>query len=73
MDTENGKKFIQTFRSNMSKIKDPIVVKCTLAEKKKGDYTKITFRPDLDKFNMDKLDEDRSVYFHDVLTTLRGP
>ena len=36
----------------------PIVKKCTDAEKKRGDYTKITFKPDLKRFNMTHLDSD---------------
>ena len=36
----------------------PVVKKCTAAEKKRGDYTMITFSPDLPKFNMTFLDKD---------------
>ena len=53
-DSESGQKFTQVFRNNMHKAEEPKITK----EKKKGDYTKITFRPDLDKFNMSSLDDD---------------
>ena len=58
LDSEQGLKFTQVFRNNMHTAEDPIVKKCTSAEKKKGDYTKITFRPDLKKFGMKTLDDD---------------
>ena len=37
---------------------EPVVKKCTVSEAKKGDSTKITFSPDLERFNMTQLDED---------------
>ena len=37
---------------------EPVVKKCTASEAKKGDSTKITFSPDLERFNMTQLDED---------------
>jgi DNA topoisomerase-2 len=58
VDSENGLKFNQTFRDNMSDSEKPVVKKCTAAEKKRGDYTKISFCPDLKKFKMTSLDED---------------
>ena len=45
------------FIVHMSRADDPIVKKATSAEIKKGDFTKITFKPDLDRFNMDTLDK----------------
>ena len=41
----------------MSRTEDPNVAKATKSEMKKGDYTKITFQPDLSRFNMNKLDK----------------
>jgi len=58
LDSEQGLKFCQVFRNNMHKAEEPKITKCTSSEKKKGDYTKITFRPDLEKFNMTSLDDD---------------
>ena len=58
MDVKKGKKFHQVFRNNMTTVGKPIIKNCTAAEKKKGDYTKITFSPDLEKFKMTSLDED---------------
>ena len=37
---------------------EPVVKKLTASEAKKGDSTKITFSPDLQRFNMTRLDED---------------
>lgn len=58
LDSERGLKFIQTFTDNMGKAGEPTVKKCTAADKKKGDYTKITFSPDLARFQMDSLTKD---------------
>lgn len=58
VDSNNGLKFKQTFRNNMKDAEKPVVKKCTAAEKKKGDYTKISFSPDLKKFKMGELDDD---------------
>ena len=58
MDTNQGLKFKQTWRNNMSIAEEPIVKKCTPAEKKAGDYVRITFSPDLKRFKMDRLDDD---------------
>jgi len=58
MDVKKGKKFHQVFTNNMTTVGKPIIKNCTAAEKKKGDYTKITFSPDLEKFKMTSLDED---------------
>lgn len=58
LDTERGLKFKQVFRENMLKPEEPIVKSASAAEKKKGDYVKITFSPELPRFNMEKLDKD---------------
>ena len=58
LDSTNEKKFRQTFRNNMSIAEEPIITKITKTEKKKGDYTKISFEPDLARFKMDYFDED---------------
>ena len=57
-DTETNQKFKQVFKDNMYSPGEPIVKPLTAAEKKKGDYVKITFSPDLPRFKMDKLDDD---------------
>lgn len=57
LDSERGLRFQQTFRNNMSDAEEPIVKPCTAAERKAGDFVKITFSPDLARFNMDYLDE----------------
>jgi DNA topoisomerase II len=48
-----GKKFKQTFRNNMTERTKPEITDL----KKDEDWTRITFRPDLEKFGMDHLDE----------------
>lgn len=58
VDSANGLKFTQTFRNNMGQADEPVVKKCTAAEKKKGDYTRISFAPDLAKFKMTTMDDD---------------
>jgi DNA topoisomerase II len=58
VDTSRGKKFKQVFRDNMYNPGKAVVGDITAAEKKKGDYVKITFSPDLKLFKMDKLDDD---------------
>ena len=57
-DAENGVIFTQVFRDNMHKKEEPKLKKCTASQKKKGDYTKITFKPDLQRFRMTHLDAD---------------
>eukprot|EP00026_Physarum_polycephalum_P000381 Phypoly_transcript_00381.p1 GENE.Phypoly_transcript_00381~~Phypoly_transcript_00381.p1 ORF type:complete len:1577 (+),score=426.38 Phypoly_transcript_00381:657-4733(+) len=47
------RRFKQVFRDNMHKKEAPII-----NDAKENDYTKITFKPDLEKFKMTHLDED---------------
>ncbi|KAL7483431.1 hypothetical protein ACHAW6_009076 [Cyclotella cf. meneghiniana] len=58
VDANEGVKFVQVFRNNMHVAEEPKVKACSASEQKKGDYTKITFKPDLEKFHMTRLDED---------------
>ena len=58
LDSEQGLKFVQTFTDNMGNAGKPSIKKCTAAEKKRGDYTKITFSPDLARFKMSTLTKD---------------
>jgi DNA topoisomerase-2 len=57
-DTENGLKYRQVFRENMKQKDKPVVKALTAKEMKAADYVKITFSPDLERFKMDRLDED---------------
>ena len=57
-DSDQGVKFFQKWRNNMTLAEEPKITKCSSSERKKGDYTKITFKPDIAKFNMDRLDDD---------------
>ena len=52
-DAKRGLKFKQVFTDNMHTAGKPIIKDCTAAEKKKGDWTKITFSPDLERFKME--------------------
>lgn len=58
VDTNNKLKFTQVFHNNMSIAEEPVIKSLTAKELKQGDYTKITFSPDLERFNMTSLDED---------------
>ena len=58
VDSEREVKFTQVFRNNMHVKEEPTVKKCTKTEVKQGDYTKITFKPDLQRFGMATLDAD---------------
>lgn len=58
VDVGQGLKFRQAFRDNMSVADDPVVKACTAVERKAGDYVKITFSPDLQRFGMTHLDND---------------
>lgn len=72
LDLTAGKLYKQTWRNNMSVVEKPKIT----AAKAKNEFTKITFKPDLEKFHMDKLDEDilgvlrRRVY--DLAGTVKG-
>jgi len=57
-DSSRGKSFSQTFRNNMKESDKPIIKNLSQAQIKKGDFVKISFRPDLARFKMDTLDED---------------
>jgi len=52
-DQSNGKRFKQTFRNNMSERDAPIITSASGPE-----YTCVTFKPDLTRFKMDRLDDD---------------
>ncbi|KAG6581568.1 DNA topoisomerase 2, partial [Cucurbita argyrosperma subsp. sororia] len=53
-DGRRMKKYKQVFSDNMGKKSEPIITKC-----KEGDnWTKVTFKPDLAKFNMTHLEDD---------------
>ena len=52
-DAKRGIKFKQVFTDNMHTAGEPVIKNCTAAEKKKGDWTKITFSPDLERFKME--------------------
>lgn len=54
-DSNTGLKYKQVFRDHMSVIGKPQITKAT---KKKDDWTRITFFPDLALFGMDSLDDD---------------
>eukprot|EP00736_Rhodelphis_marinus_P005637 Rmarinus@m.29818 len=53
-DSKRQKKYKQVFRNNMQTKGEPAIS----AKEGKGDFTKITFKPDLSRFGMTHLDED---------------
>lgn len=53
IDAERKRKYIQKFRKNMLEKDEPIITKCS-----NKPYTKITFKPDLDRFNLKELEDD---------------
>lgn len=53
-DLNTGLLYQQSWRDNMSTVSKPKITKL----KSKKEYTKITFKPDLGKFNMSSLDDD---------------
>ena len=52
-DSKQGKKYKQTWHKNMS-----VMDKAKITAAKGDDYTRITFRPDFNKFGMDEMDDD---------------
>ncbi|XP_047341634.1 DNA topoisomerase 2 [Impatiens glandulifera] len=53
-DGKRLKKYKQVFSNNMLKKSEPVITKCKDSE----NWTKVSFKPDLAKFNMDHLEED---------------
>ncbi|KAL1223306.1 DNA topoisomerase 2 [Cardamine amara subsp. amara] len=53
-DGKRMKKYKQVFENNMGKKSEPVITKCNKSE----NWTKVTFRPDLKKFNMTELEND---------------
>eukprot|EP01083_Nonionella_stella_P291799 992676_1 len=51
VDTENNKKYIQKWKNNMSNKSSPDITELT--SKRAKDYTKVTFYPDFERFNME--------------------
>ncbi|XP_061348809.1 DNA topoisomerase 2-like [Gastrolobium bilobum] len=53
-DGRRQKKYKQVFSNNMGKKSEPVITKCKDSE----NWTKVTFKPDLEKFKMTYLEED---------------
>ncbi|KAK5108149.1 DNA topoisomerase 2 [Meristemomyces frigidus] len=53
VDSKTKQKYRQTWKDNMS-----VMGKAKIEAAKEDDYTKITFKPDFEKFGMEKMDED---------------
>ncbi len=59
VDSKKAKKYVQKFTNNMYDKTEPIIT----ASKSKS-YTKISFKPDLKRFNIDTLSDDMNTLFH---------
>lgn len=62
-----GKKYVQVFKNNMSEIGVP-----SIEDTNENDYTKITYTPDLKKFNINSIDTDmimRRIYQASAITS----
>mmetsp|Transcript_3606 Transcript_3606/g.5489 ORF Transcript_3606/g.5489 Transcript_3606/m.5489 type:complete len:1381 (+) Transcript_3606:89-4231(+) len=57
-DSINGLSFKRTWRNNMSQLVGEAKVSAFQPSKKQGDFTCVTFSPDLQRFKMTTLDED---------------
>ncbi|KAG8480258.1 hypothetical protein CXB51_024810 [Gossypium anomalum] len=53
-DGKRQKKYKQVFKNNMGNKTEPVITKCKEGE----NWTKVTFKPDLAKFNMTHLEDD---------------
>ncbi|CAN1342380.1 DNA topoisomerase 2 [Linum perenne] len=53
-DGKRLKKYKQVFNNNMGTKSEPAIIKCKASE----NWTKVSFKPDLEKFNMSHLEED---------------
>jgi DNA topoisomerase-2 len=58
VDSRQGLRYHQVFSANMSSKEDPEITSVGKCKRGSGDFTRITFSPDLARFNMDCLDED---------------
>jgi DNA topoisomerase II len=53
-DKNSGQKYVQTWSNNMSKVGKAKITKNSRNE----EYTRVTFKPDLQRFGMDSIDDD---------------
>ncbi|XP_062001703.1 DNA topoisomerase 2-like [Rosa rugosa] len=53
-DGKRQKKYKQVFKDNMGRISEPFITKCKESE----NWTRVTYQPDLAKFNMTHLEDD---------------
>lgn len=70
-DTNNGKRYKQTWTENMSKMG-----KAKITASKSSDFTRIIFKPDFKRFGMDGMDDDLEALFkrrvYDLAGTTKG-
>ncbi|KAI9351589.1 DNA topoisomerase [Zopfochytrium polystomum] len=67
-DSSRGLKYKQVFSDNMSKTNSPKITNVKKAE----DFTRITFKPDFQKFGMSALDDDIVALFHKRVFDVAG-
>jgi DNA topoisomerase-2 len=57
VDADRGQKYVQIFEKNMSITGKPSITKC-----KGKPYTRVTYKPDLEKFGLEKMTDDIVAY-----------
>ncbi|KAJ3681634.1 hypothetical protein LUZ60_014207 [Juncus effusus] len=67
-DGKRQKKYKQVFSQNMSTKSAPLITSCS----KSSNFTKITFKPDLSKFNMTHLEDDVAALMRKRVLDLAG-
>jgi len=68
VDSEQGKKYVQTWKKNMSVKEDYVITDSVGVD----DYTKITFYPDLEKFGMKTFERDVVALFRKRVFDIAG-
>lgn len=70
LDSENKKRFVQTFSNNMSERTKPKIYNIKTENPKS--YTKISFKPDLEKFGLTEISDDFVALFKKRVYDLAG-
>lgn len=68
VDSKTNKKYVQTWRDNMTKVSEPSVKSAN----KRKDYTRVTFSPDFARFGLTHLDKDHLDLFRKRVYDIAG-